>query len=522
MLNSRPLLSRVGSAGRLAILNSIILALVLGAVVAVFIRNFTSSYQSVAASSIGVELREFQQQALKQRPANLESFAATFLRNHALAPGEVVIIDLTKFSRLSTPGSAPVLASPIVQPWLRTPPSRSIVVSTEIAGHPTELVGAPIIAGHNVVGTFIATSDLSAFAKERSREILLSIAEGAIALLAGVLSTFVLLRRLLRKVGRITTTADEIGSGTLDQRLGDQGSNDEVGELARTFDAMLDRVQAAMTAQRRLLSDVSHQLRTPLTVVRGHLEVLGRGGADDPVEVRETLDLVIDELDHTRVVVERLLMLGTGDGARLPRHSAASRCGPCSTRSTTPCGPRGSTIPAPQAPESVVIDVDAEKLRGALMNLVDNAVRATDAGRRDRAGRGGRRRGRHVLRLSVDDSGPGIPEDQRARGPTTIQPTGRPRSRRVGSRTRDRQGRGRRSRWARSTSSASDLGGARVTMVLPIAQISGTRGELRVRILIVEDDPGIVSFLVKGLKAEGYATAIAPDGEAGDPTSRRE
>ncbi|HUY16215.1 MAG TPA: hypothetical protein VMV11_01500, partial [Acidimicrobiales bacterium] len=224
MLTSRPLLSRVGSAGRLAILNSIILALVLGAVVAVFIRNFTSSYQAVAASSIGTELREFQQQALKQKPANLESFAASFLRNHALAPGEVVVIDLTKNSRLVTPGSGPVLASPLVRTWVLNPPRRSVVVSTVIGGHPTELVGAPIIAGHAVVGTFIATSDLNAFAKERSREILLSIAEGTIALLAGIISTFVLLRRLLRKVGRITTTADEIGSGTLDQRLGDQGS----------------------------------------------------------------------------------------------------------------------------------------------------------------------------------------------------------------------------------------------------------------------------------------------------------
>ena len=468
MLKSRPLLKRVGSAGRLAILNSIILAIVLGAVVAVFIRNFTSSYQTVAASSIGIELREFQQQALKQRPANLESFAASFLRNHALASGEVVVIDLTKFSRLSTPGSAPILASPIVQPWLRAPPSRSFVVSTVIAGHPTELVGAPIIAGHKVVGTFIATSDLSAFATERSREILLSIAEGAMALLAGVLSTFVLLRRLLRKVGRITTTADEIGSGTLDQRLGDQGSNDEVGELARTFDAMLDRVQAAMTAQRRLLSDVSHQLRTPLTVVRGHLEVLGRGGADDPVEVRETLDLVIDEIDHTRVVVERLLMLGR---AMEPDF--------LDTRPVEVRALLGEVYDAvrvladrqfllPQAPENVVVVVDAEKLRGALMNLVDNAVRATEPGDAialvaevDLV--------ENVIKLSVDDSGPGIPEEQRV---AVLQ-----RFSRLGDSDRDGSGLGlaivravAEGHGGRVAISASDLGGARVTMVLPIAR----------------------------------------------------
>ena len=464
----RPLLRRVGSAGRLATFNSVILALVLGAVVAVFIRNFTSSYQTVAASSIGVELREFQQQALKQRPANLEAFAASFLRNHALAPGDVVVIDFTSVSRLATPGSGPVLANAIVRPWLHVPPSRSVVVSTVIAGHPTELVGAPIIEGNKVVGTFIATSDLSAFAKERTREIWLSIAEGGIALLAGVISTFVLLRRLLRKVGRITTTADEIGSGTLDQRLGDQGSSDEVGELARTFDAMLDRVQAAMTAQRRLLSDVSHQLRTPLTVARGHLEILGRSGADDPSEVHETIDLVIDQLDHTRSVVERLLMLGRAmepdflDTRPIEVHALLSDV----YDAVRVLADRQFLLPP--APD-MVIDVDVEKLRGALMNLVDNAVRATSpgdvialVGEIDDVD--------DVLRLSVEDSGPGIPEDQRA---AVVQ-----RFRRPGARDRDGSGLGLaivkavaegHGGWI--TIDTSDFDGARVTIVLPIARI---------------------------------------------------
>jgi len=472
VLKSRPLLRRVGSAGRLAILNSIILALVLGAVVAVFIRNFTSSYQAVAASSISVELREFEQQALKQKPANLEIFAASFLRNHALAPGEVVVIDLTKFSRLVTPGSGAVLASPLVRTWLLAPPSRSVVVSTVISGHPTELVGAPIFAGRTVVGTFIATSDLNAFAKERSREILLSIAEGTIALLAGIISTFVLLRRLLRKVGRITTAADEIGSGTLDQRLGDQGSNDEVGELARTFDAMLDRVQAAMTAQRRLLSDVSHQLRTPLTVVRGHLEVLGRGGADDPLEVRETLDLVIDEIDHTQVVVERLLMLGRAmepdflDTRPVEVHALLEEV----YEAVRVLANRQFLLP--QAPHDLVAVVDAEKIRGALMNLIDNAVRATAPGDTialvaevDYLD--------DVIMLSVDDSGPGIPEDQRA---AVLQRFSRP-----GARDRDGSGLGLaivkavaegHGGWI--TIATSDLEGARVTIVLPRARTRAT------------------------------------------------
>ena len=468
-VTSRPFFRRIGSAGRLAVFNSLILALILGAVVAVFIRNFTSSYQAVAASSIGIELREFQQQALKQKPSNLEVFSRNFLVNYALAPGEVVVIDFPHAALLSTPGSAQVLRNPLVRQWLATPPSHTEVLSTVIATIPTEVVAAPILAGHSVVGTFIATSDLSGFAKERAREIRLSVAEGVIALLAGVLSTFLLLRRLLRKVGRITTTADEIGSGNLNQRLGDQGSNDEVGELAYTFDSMLDRLQAVMTAQRRLLSDVSHQLRTPLTAARGHLEVLGRGNVDDPDEVRETLDVVIDQIDHTRSVVERLLMLGRAMEPDFldTRPTEVRRLLGEVHGAVTVLAQREFVEPV--APD-LVIDVDVEKLRGALMNLVDNAIRATHDGDTvaiiasvDFE--------REVLRISVEDSGPGIPQSERE---AVLQRFQRP-----GARDRDGSGLGLaivkavaegHGGWIEI--STSSYGGAKVTMVLPISRFN--------------------------------------------------
>ena len=94
---------------------------------------------------------------------------------------------------------------------------------------------------------------------------------------------------LLRRIGHITATAADIGSGALDRRLRDTGDADEVGQLATTFDAMADQLSDVMVTQRRLLSDVSHQLRTPLTVARGHLEVLARTRTADPIEVQDTV-----------------------------------------------------------------------------------------------------------------------------------------------------------------------------------------------------------------------------------------
>lgn len=467
-------LRRIGSAGRLAAINALILALILGTVVTVFIRNFTSSYESVVASSIGVELHDFQQQALKQMPNNLVAFSRTFLINYSLAAGEVVIIAFPHTRVLSTPGSARELRSSLVRGWLTTPPVRTVVRSMHIDSRPTEVIAAPIYAGRRVVGTFIATSDLSGFARERAREIRLSVAVGIVALLAAALSTFVLLRRLLRKVGRITTTAQVIGSGHLGQRLGSQGSSDEVGELARTFDAMLDRLQAMMNAQRRLLSDVSHQLRTPLTAARGHLEVLGRGRMDDPQEVRETLDIVIDQIDHTRSVVERLLMLGRAlEPDFLDPHPSELRVLLSEVHDAVKVlAPRN--FPEPRSPD-LVVEVDVEKLRGALMNLVDNAVRATRDG--DTVALVAWADYDHdVLRISVEDSGPGIPPEERE---AVVERFARP-----GARDRDGSGLGlaivkavaeAHGGWIEIATSS--FGGARVTMAMPISRFEGESGD---------------------------------------------
>ncbi len=432
------------------------------------VRNFTASYESVAAGSIATVLRAYQQEAARQHPTDLATFSRVFLESHPLALGDVVLIHLVagvaRPLTVATPGYQVIEQDPVVANWFRTPPSVASSQSVTIANKPVELVGAPIVAGTRIVGTIIATSDLSSFVAERRRVLILSLAEAAAAVLAGVLSTFVLLRRLLRTVGRITETAEEIGSGSLQQRLGDQGIDDEVGALARTFDTMLDRVEAAMVNQRRLLSDVSHQLRTPLTVARGHLEVLDRTGVDNPAQVRETLELVIDELDHTAALVERLLMLGR---AMEPDFLAPARIELAPFLSEIH---EAVKVLAPRRFElgrmsRVEVDVDAPKLRGALLNLLDNAIRATgpddcvalNAEVLDLVG---------TVAISVEDSGPGIPEHQRQ---AVLRRFARP-----GARDSDGSGLGLAIAKAVAEAhggtidvGASELGGARVTITLP-------------------------------------------------------
>ena len=427
-LGRRPL-RRPGTAARLAAFHLAVLGLVLGVVVVALVHQISSSYEQIAAQSLASELKEFSSSlpaAAAAAPAAnasscpLAASASRYFRGHELPAGMVLAVGVpschNRNGRVVASGGLAlgdaVLADPVVRRALGAPPAVSSVSATIVGGRPMELLTAPIRAGGHVVGSFVATTDLAPFLADRSKVLRLSIAEAAVALLAGVASVFFLLRRLLRTVGRITETAQEIEHGEIDRRLGDQGTDDEVGQLATTFDQMLDRLAVAMTSQRQLLSDVSHQLRTPLTVARGHLEVLQRTGLGDPAAVHDTVTVVVDELDHMRALVERLLLLGR---AMEPDFLAPV---PIDLRSLLADLVSASQVLAERhtllAPvPDVVVQADEAKLRGAMLNLVDNAAKATRPG--DTIEIGARlETTTGDLLLVVDDSGPGIAPAGRA------------------------------------------------------------------------------------------------------------
>lgn len=466
-----------GTAGRLAVFHALILAVALGAVAVALVSSFSTSYEAVAASGLTAEIRTFAS-AARARPAGqtLEQFSVHYLESHALASGGAVVVALAHGARVQTSGGAALARSGLVASLLLRPPRSSEIVSTTIGTHPVELAAAPLLVGGTVAGTLVATADLTPFAAERSRVLALSIAEGGVALLAGVASTYVLLRQLLRTVGRITSAADDLGRSSLDRRLGDQGSDDEVGDLARTFDEMLDRIDTAMQGQRRLLADVSHQLRTPLTVARGHLEVLGRTGSSDPAAVKEAIELVVDEIGHMGALVERLLMLGHAmdpDFLALEPVDLRALLADCFAAASV-LAPRTFLLgPVPD----LVLEIDEAKTRGAILNLVDNAVLATEPGDAVRLGATvDVPRGR--IELIVEDSGPGIPTEQRA---LVLQRFARPGARAPG-------GSGLGLAIVKAVAEAhggsvvvgeSALGGALVALTLPLSRLAHLEGGRR-------------------------------------------
>ena len=115
--------------------------------------------------------------------------------------------------------------------------------------------------------------------------------------------------RLLAPLRTLRETADEINDSDLSQRLPETG-NDDITALTRTFNRMLDRLEAAFVGQRQFLDDAGHELRTPLTVLRGHLELLDVG---NPAEIAETRALLLDETDRMSRLVGELILLAKSD-----------------------------------------------------------------------------------------------------------------------------------------------------------------------------------------------------------------
>lgn len=207
--------------------------------------------------------------------------------------------------------------------------------------------------------------------------------------------------RILAPVRLVGSVAADITERDLNRRIVVHG-RDEMSALADQFNAMLDRLQAAFAAQNAFIDAASHELRTPITVVRGNLELMG----DDPSERAETVALATEELDRLDRIVEDLLLLSRSHRPDfvVPRPVPLVEIVCDAFERATSLGDRQWLLDD-IADRRVV--VDAQRLQQALLHLTRNAVQHTNPGDEIRLGSRLDERG---LRLWVSDSGPGPPD----------------------------------------------------------------------------------------------------------------
>ena len=212
--------------------------------------------------------------------------------------------------------------------------------------------------------------------------------------------------RILAPVRLIRQTAAYITEEDLTRRI-DVSGRDDIAALAEQFNSMLDRLEGAFTSQRRFVDDAGHELRTPITIVRGHLELMG----DDPEERREVVRLVTDELDRMARIVEDLLLLAKSqqpDFLRPEEVSLAELTSDIDAK-VRRLGDRDWRL------ESVaegVSRLDPQRVTQAVVQLAANAVRHTAPGSTLRVG--STLSGSDVL-FWVTDEGPGIPAEEHGR-----------------------------------------------------------------------------------------------------------
>jgi signal transduction histidine kinase len=229
---------------------------------------------------------------------------------------------------------------------------------------------------------------------------------GAAALVAALLAGYLLARRTAAPLRRFAATATEVDAGDLTPRLtADPASATELRTLADAFNHMLDRLEDAFARQRGFVSDASHELRSPLTAIRGQIEVLARDPDPDAVAVQRVEAATLAELRRVERLVEELLALARldeGVGPARRERDAASFL-----RDAATAAPGDPTIGALAAGR---IALDPDMIAGVVRNLVDNARRhagATGTVTVSSVPVGGR------LRVSVDDDGPGIAPAER-------------------------------------------------------------------------------------------------------------
>lgn len=238
-----------------------------------------------------------------------------------------------------------------------------------------------------------------------------------LALLVAGFSGAFLTQRALLPVRAVARAAAEIQAEDLSARLEVRGA-DEFTELSKTFNAMLGRLESAFRRlehayeqQRRFVADASHELKTPLTVIKANTS-LALAGADLPAsEYRETLEAVDRAADRTNRIVHDLFLLARSDGGQLrvePQSLNVREVMEAVVREAHLLSPGGAKLSVEGVPADLMVCADPHLLHQLLANLTDNALRYT-------APEGSITLSAHSQEastvLEVSDTGEGIPPE---------------------------------------------------------------------------------------------------------------
>ncbi len=237
-----------------------------------------------------------------------------------------------------------------------------------------------------------------------SKEIILGL---PLVLFLAALGGLFLSNQALRPINRIVQTAQSISANDLSRRINYRGVADEVGRLAITFDRMLDRLQDAFDRERRFIADASHELRTPMTAIKGRIDVtLNR--VRSPIEYENTLQALQQEVDRVIRLSTDLLFLARLDRGRLSWQTETLDLGELLAtiiEQLQPLAELRNILLSADIQSGLSIKGEIDYLIRLFLNLLDNAIKYTPPGGKVRV----RVQGKEAqVWVAVSDTGVGI------------------------------------------------------------------------------------------------------------------
>jgi heavy metal sensor kinase len=270
------------------------------------------------------------------------------------------------------------------------------------------VLSVPLVIGQRPVGTLQVATSMS-LVDLIQRSLLTVLIWGAItAILIIGLAVWLSTKRALAPLENVSQTARQITrTGDLTRRISYQGyPEDEVGQLIQAFNQTLERLEILFNSQQRFIADVSHDLRTPLTVIKGNVDLIRRLGCKEE-EIFDSIDVEVKRLTR---MVEDLLLIAQAETGRLPldKQDLALDTLLLEVLDQAYVLAEGKLDLQLIEIDQVMICGDHDRIKQAILNLISNAIKYTPPGGAVRISLE-KKQGQAVI--SVEDTGPGIPEE---------------------------------------------------------------------------------------------------------------
>ncbi len=272
-----------------------------------------------------------------------------------------------------------------LSPLARANAARGLPTFETVEGlgeYPVRVLTTPVIKADRVINLVQVGLSLQNAYETRRHFVRMMALVLPIALLLAGSGGWLLAHRALARVAQMTSAAQRIGAEHLAERLTETGAGDELDRLATTLNAMLTRLDDAFRQIRQFSADASHELQTPLTILKGELEVALRAPRS-PDAYQQILQSALEEIDRIAALVDGLMLLARADAGvlRMDRQPVELHQLVHEVYGQTQVLADAKQLTFQLGPvEPAIIQGDDERLRRLLLNLADNAIKYTPAG----------------------------------------------------------------------------------------------------------------------------------------------